>query len=96
MKTRIAAGLAGALWAAALGSHAVSAEAISDGVVKIGVLNDQSGIYVDMAGPGSVIAAPTGRSRHGVSISPSRMAGSGHWALLRWRTRSSSGRWWRF
>ncbi len=28
-----------------------------DGVVKIGVLNDQSGIYADLAGPGSVEAA---------------------------------------
>jgi len=34
-----------------------AAEAISDGVVKIGVLNDQSGIYADMAGSGSTIAA---------------------------------------
>src|SRR3990167_619241 len=30
---------------------------ISDGAVKIGVLNDQSGTYADLAGPGSVIAA---------------------------------------
>jgi branched-chain amino acid transport system substrate-binding protein len=30
---------------------------ISDGVVKIGVLNDQSGLYADLGGPGSVIAA---------------------------------------
>ncbi len=30
---------------------------ISDGVVKIGVLNDQSGAYADLAGPGSVVAA---------------------------------------
>src|SRR6266498_5197366 len=30
---------------------------ISDGVVKIGVLNDQSGLYADLAGPGSVVAA---------------------------------------
>src|SRR5262245_51953334 len=30
---------------------------ISDGVVKIGVMNDQSGTYADMAGPGSVVAA---------------------------------------
>jgi branched-chain amino acid transport system substrate-binding protein len=36
---------------------ATAADAISDGVVKIGVLNDQSGIYADMAGPGSTIAA---------------------------------------
>src|SRR5437870_3365765 len=30
---------------------------ISDGVIKIGVLNDQSGLYADLAGPGSVVAA---------------------------------------
>jgi branched-chain amino acid transport system substrate-binding protein len=30
---------------------------ISDGVVKIGVLNDQTGLYADLAGPGSVVAA---------------------------------------
>lgn len=29
----------------------------SDGVIRIGVLNDQNGIYADMAGPGSVAAA---------------------------------------
>lgn len=29
----------------------------SDGVIKIGVLNDQSGLYADIAGPGSVWAA---------------------------------------
>ncbi|MFM8575444.1 MAG: ABC transporter substrate-binding protein [Limnohabitans sp.] len=30
---------------------------ISDGVVKIGVLNDMSGLYSDITGPGSVLAA---------------------------------------
>ncbi len=30
---------------------------ISDNVVKIGILNDQSGVYADLAGPGSVEAA---------------------------------------
>src|SRR5882757_2071765 len=30
---------------------------ISDGVVRIGVLNDQSSLYADAAGPGSVLAA---------------------------------------
>ena len=30
---------------------------ISDGVIKIGVMNDQSGTYADLAGPGSVVAA---------------------------------------
>jgi branched-chain amino acid transport system substrate-binding protein len=30
---------------------------ISDGIIKIGVLNDQSGPYADITGPGSVVAA---------------------------------------
>ena len=29
----------------------------SDGVIKIGVLNDQSGLYADLTGQGSVWAA---------------------------------------
>jgi branched-chain amino acid transport system substrate-binding protein len=45
--------LAGALALAAGVAHAQ----ISDGVIKIGVMNDQSGTYSDLAGPGSVVAA---------------------------------------
>jgi branched-chain amino acid transport system substrate-binding protein len=30
---------------------------VSDGVIKIGIMNDQSGTYADLAGPGSVVAA---------------------------------------
>ena len=30
---------------------------MSDGVIKIGVMNDMSGTYADLAGPGSVVAA---------------------------------------
>ena len=30
---------------------------VSDGVIKIGVLNDQSSLYADLAGQGSVLAA---------------------------------------
>jgi branched-chain amino acid transport system substrate-binding protein len=45
-----------ALGALLLLATAAQAE-ISDGVVKIGVLNDQSGTYADLAGPGSVVAA---------------------------------------
>ena len=30
---------------------------ISDGIIKIGVLNDQSSLYADLAGQGSVVAA---------------------------------------
>ena len=37
---------------------AISGAMAGDKVVKIGVLNDQSGLYADLAGPGSVIAAP--------------------------------------
>jgi len=42
-----------ALAFAASGAHAQ----VSDGVIKIGVLNDQSSLYADLAGQGSVIAA---------------------------------------
>ena len=45
--------LACMLAAAGLNAHAQ----ISDGVVKIGVLNDMSGLYADITGPGSVVAA---------------------------------------
>jgi branched-chain amino acid transport system substrate-binding protein len=46
------------LIAAAIATLAGAAHAqISDGVVKIGVMNDQSGTYADLAGPGSVVAA---------------------------------------
>ena len=46
------------LVAAALACGAGAAQAqISDGVIKIGVLNDMSGLYADLTGPGSVLAA---------------------------------------
>ena len=46
------------LVAGALGLSAAAAQAqISDGVVKIGVMNDMSGLYADIGGPGSVLAA---------------------------------------
>jgi branched-chain amino acid transport system substrate-binding protein len=41
---------------AILGAASASAQ-ISDDVVRIGVLNDQSGLYADLGGPGSVVAA---------------------------------------
>jgi len=47
------------VWAFAcvlLASRPASAQ-VSDNVVKVGVLNDQSGLYADLGGPGSVIAA---------------------------------------
>ena len=56
------------------------------------------------AGPGgqprwicmhAFIAARIGRCRRGGSTSRNRMGGSARWGSLRWKTRSSSGRWWR-
>ena len=38
-------------------SPSLASAQISDNVVKIGVLNDQSGLYADLGGPGSVTAA---------------------------------------
>ena len=50
--------LAASAAAAALACAATPAAAqVSDGVIKIGVLNDMSGLYADVAGPGSVLAA---------------------------------------
>ncbi|THD46761.1 MAG: ABC transporter substrate-binding protein [Bradyrhizobium sp.] len=48
--------LGSALAAVSLGMTGARAQ-ISDNVVKIGVLNDQSGLYADLGGPGSVVAA---------------------------------------
>jgi branched-chain amino acid transport system substrate-binding protein len=45
-----------ALAVTSLGASGATAQ-ISDNVVKIGVLNDQSGLYADLGGPGSVTAA---------------------------------------
>ena len=42
--------------ALALGSLGAQAQ-ISDGVIKLGVLNDQSSLYADLTGTGSVVAA---------------------------------------
>jgi branched-chain amino acid transport system substrate-binding protein len=53
MKLKRSLYLAGALALVAGVAHAQ----ISDGVIKIGVMNDQSGTYSDLAGPGSVVAA---------------------------------------
>src|SRR5258706_4136504 len=43
--------------AAALALSATAQAQISGNVVKIGVMNDQSGTYADIAGPGSTLAA---------------------------------------
>ncbi|MBE0595531.1 MAG: ABC transporter permease, partial [Gemmatimonadales bacterium] len=54
MKFRLTAAIVSAALAAVAGP--ASAE-ISGGVVKIGVMNDMSGLYADLAGPNSVVAA---------------------------------------
>lgn len=43
--------------AAALLTAGAAQAQISDGVIKIGVMNDMSGLYADIGGPGSVLAA---------------------------------------
>src|SRR6516225_3879840 len=45
------------LYALVLSLAAMAANAQPADPIKIGVLNDQSGIYADLAGPGTVIAA---------------------------------------
>jgi branched-chain amino acid transport system substrate-binding protein len=45
------------LVALVLATGSVHAQGVSDGVIKIGVLNDQSSLYADLAGQGSVVAA---------------------------------------
>lgn len=52
------------LW---LGTGTARAQ-ISDNVVKIGVMNDQSGLYADLGGPGSVVAARMAAEDAGGSV----------------------------
>ncbi len=47
----------GVLGTVLLAAAAWAGSGISDGVIRIGVLNDMSGTYSDLAGPGSVVAA---------------------------------------
>ena len=57
MKRTLSASLVGAALAAFVAAGPAHAQEISDGVVKIGVLSDMSGLYADLAGQGSVAAA---------------------------------------
>src|SRR4051812_49779280 len=43
--------------AVALAMSAAAQAQVSDGVIKIGVLNDQSSLYADISGQGGVVAA---------------------------------------
>jgi branched-chain amino acid transport system substrate-binding protein len=54
MRFRLA--LVSALATASLGASVAGAQ-VSDDIVRIGVLNDQSGLYADLGGTGSVVAA---------------------------------------
>ena len=57
MKRKLSALLvAGALASLAAAPGAANAQ-VSDGVIKIGVMNDMSGLYADLGGQGSVLAA---------------------------------------
>ena len=47
---------------------ALAAEAISDGVVKIGILNDQSGVYADFGGKWSYEAAQMAAEDYGGTV----------------------------
>ena len=49
--------LAASALAAALMCAGPASAQVSDGVVKIGVMNDMSGLYADIGGPGSLLAA---------------------------------------
>jgi len=46
-----------ALVAVVLTSSAAGAQQITDGSVKIGVMNDMSGLYSDISGRGALVAA---------------------------------------
>lgn len=54
---RLKLGFATAAAAVALTAGTAAQAAFSDGKIKIGVLNDQSGLYADLGGQGSVLAA---------------------------------------
>ena len=53
---RFSIALAGPLISAMIAAAGAHAQ-VSDDLVRIGVLNDQSGLYADLGGPGSVVAA---------------------------------------
>jgi branched-chain amino acid transport system substrate-binding protein len=55
---RLANVLLAVFFGVAIGLHGTRGVAqVSDGIVRIGVINDQSGLYADLGGPGSVVAA---------------------------------------
>src|SRR6201994_360393 len=67
MKTKLIASL---LLSTALSLAAINAASADDKVVKIGALSDQSGLYADLGGPGSTLAAK-------MAVEDSGMTGKG-------------------
>lgn len=65
LKTLLLAGTAIAIGAGAAGSAAAQ---ISDNAIRIGVLNDRSGIYADLGGEGSAVAARMAAEEFGGAI----------------------------
>ena len=57
MKRNLIAALVAATFAAGAGSAWAQQNKLSDGIVKIGVLTDMSGVYADYGGQGAVVAA---------------------------------------
>ncbi|NYZ12006.1 ABC transporter substrate-binding protein [Azospirillum sp. RWY-5-1] len=52
----------------ALGVGAAQAQGVSGDVIKIGVLNDRSGLYADLGGEGSAVAARMAAEDHGGKV----------------------------
>ena len=67
MRSRVI-GVALGLSLAALASGARAADKVSDGVVKVGILNDLSGIYSDFTGRGSAVAAQIAIDEMGAKV----------------------------
>ena len=68
MKRKVSALLAAGVLASLAAAPGVANAQVSDDVVKIGVLNDMSGLYADIAGPGSVLAAQMAVEDFGKSL----------------------------
>ena len=68
MKRKVSALLVAGVLASLAAAPGLANAQISDDVVKIGVLNDMSGLYADIAGPGSVLAAQMAVEDFGKSL----------------------------
>ena len=68
MKRKVSALLVAGVLASLAAAPGVANAQVSDDVVKIGVLNDMSGLYADIAGPGSVLAAQMAVEDFGKSL----------------------------